>query len=184
MSIRELTIPGCLVYEPKIHKDDRGSFFEWFQDSTFSQISGVNFKLAQANCSISQIGVLRGIHFTSREPGQSKLVTVFSGKVFDVLVDLRRSSPTYGKWESVVLDGNNPKVLYVPWGVGHGFLTLEDHTIFTYLCDARYNPDNEFTLDAFDSEVGIKWPKIDKYIRSIKDEKAPLICESIENLPE
>jgi dTDP-4-dehydrorhamnose 3,5-epimerase len=183
MSIRELTIPGCLVYEPKIHKDDRGRFFEWFQDSTFSQISGDNFNLAQANCSISKKGVLRGIHFTSRDPGQSKLVTVFAGKVFDVMVDLRKSSPTFGKWESIILDSSEPKTIYIPWGVGHGFLALEEDTVFSYLCDERYNPSNEFDLNALDEEIGIEWPSGISFLRSAKDKNAPNLKSILKVLP-
>ncbi len=183
MSIKHLSINGCWTYQPKIHSDARGQFFEWFQDSTFSELTGNNFSLAQANCSISKKGVLRGIHFTSRSPGQSKIVTVLSGKVFDVVVDLRKSSPTFGKWESIVLDSNKPTTLYIPWGVGHGFMALEEQNVFTYLCDKRYDPINEYDLNALDTDIKIEWPKEVEIVRSKKDSEAPYLNSILGILP-
>lgn len=184
MSVRNLSIPGCWIYEPEIFKDSRGQFFEWYQDSTFKSETGKFFNLAQANCSISKKGVLRGIHFTVKAPGQSKLITVFSGKVFDVLVDLRKGSPTFGQWESVILDSNNPQTIYIPWGVGHGFMSLEDKTVFAYLCDQRYDSKNEFDLNAFDPDLDIKWPLLTTTIQSEKDKNAPFLRSLSEVLPD
>ena len=184
MKTFELEIQGCWVFQPNVHSDSRGDFFEWFQKDSFYEIEGEKFHLAQANCSISKKGVLRGIHYTKSAPGQSKIVTVLNGAVFDVLVDLRKSSPTFKKWQLVKLEADTPKTIYIPWGVGHGFLSLEDNTAFTYLCDARYNPSNEFDLDAFDSEIGIEWPTGIEIIRSSKDENAMSFRESFHDLPE
>lgn len=183
MKTLELSIPGCWVVEPDIYEDARGKFYEWYQDSTFISKTNSEFKLAQANCSISNRGVVRGIHFTSLEPGQSKFVTVFKGKVFDVLVDLRKNSPTFGKWESVILEADSPKSVYIPWGVGHGFMALEDDTVFAYLCDARYNPKNEFDLNAFDKTVNVDWPKGIEIIQSPKDRNAKTLEQLMGVLP-
>lgn len=184
MNINNLKISGCWLHDLDVFKDQRGEFFEWFQDSTNEKMNGKKFQIAQANCSVSTKGVLRGIHFTSRHPGQSKLVTVLSGKVFDVVVDLRKSSPTFGQWESVVLDANSPKALYIPWGVGHGFMSLEDKTVFAYLCDQRYNPTNEFDLNAFDADVNIEWPSHIQAIQSVKDKSAPFLDSLDSVLPD
>lgn len=184
MVTAELDIAGCWSFEPQVHSDSRGNFYEWFQQDTFKKITGEDFQLAQANCSVSKKGVLRGIHYTKKAPGQSKLITVFSGAVLDVLVDLRKSSATFKKWLLIPIEADRPKTIYIPWGVGHGFLSLEDNTAFTYLCDARYNPSNEFDLDAFDSEIGIEWPTGIEMIRSSKDENANSFRESFHDLPE
>jgi dTDP-4-dehydrorhamnose 3,5-epimerase len=184
LQINELSIAGCFIYSPDIYKDDRGQFFEWFQSTVFAEFLDEDFKLAQANCSISQRGVVRGVHFTQKAPGQSKLVTVFNGKVFDVLVDLRKSSSTFGKWEAVTLDSRNPQTLYIPWGIGHAFMALEDNTVFAYLCDKKYDPQNEFDLNALDPQIGIEWPQGFEILRSKKDSDAPLFNSIYEILPE
>lgn len=171
-NIFSLDISGCWVFKPRIHSDSRGSFFEWFQDSTFQNHVNEDFKLAQANCSISSKGVIRGIHFAKYPPGQSKYVTCFSGSVFDVLVDLRKGSPTFGKWISLVIDSRDPIAIYIPSGVGHAFMALEDQTTFAYLCDQRYNPENEFDLSPFDETIGIVWPPEIVPILSEKDQQA------------
>ena len=182
LELINLSISGCWIYKPDVFEDERGKFFEWYQDSTFNVETKEFFNLAQANCSISRKGALRGLHFTTKAPGQSKLVTVFSGKVFDVLVDLRTSSPTFGKWESVVLDSKVPSTMYVPWGIGHGFLALED-SVFAYLCDKRYDPKNEYDLNAFDPELNINWPIEVGVIQSKKDKEAPFLNTILETLP-
>lgn len=184
MLVKQLAISGCWTYEPRIHEDHRGKFFEWFQNSTFNSQTGKDFNLAQANCSISAKGVIRGIHYTSKNPGQSKLVTVLSGKVFDVMVDLRKSSPTFGKWDAIVLSSDNPVTLYIPWGIGHGFMSLDDKSIFTYLCDKSYDPINEFDLNAFDPEINIQWPTNIEIIQSKKDQEAPYLREILDRLPD
>ena len=166
---KQLAIQGCWLFKPKKFSDDRGSFFEWFQDSTFESETDSKFELAQANCSTSSKGVIRGIHFAKYPPGQAKYVTCFSGSVFDVVVDLRIGSPTYGQWDSVVIDSRDPLALYIPYGIGHAFMALEDNTTFVYLCDQRYNPNNEFDISPFDPLIGIAWPSHVAPVLSEKD---------------
>lgn len=183
MNSYELSIQGCRVFQPKLHSDERGFFYEWFQDSTLELTTGMSFNVSQANCSVSKKGVLRGIHFTSKKPGQSKLVTVFRGKVLDVVVDLRKDSPTFGKWETLVLEAEQPSVLFIPWGIGHGFMALEEQSVFTYLCDKRYDPLNEHDLNAFDPDLKIKWPSDVNVVQSKKDKEAPFLKDISGILP-
>lgn len=173
MSISHLEIPGAWVFTPRQFSDDRGSFFEWFQDSTFVEAAGYSFDLSQANCSVSRKGVLRGIHFAEVPPGQRKYVTCLTGSALDVVVDLRKESPTYGQWRSVQLDTVDRKVVSIPNGVGHAFMALEDNTTVVYLCDRRYNPANEREINPLDPEIGILWPTGIVPILSEKDLNAP-----------
>ena len=173
MSIESLEIPGTWVYTPRQFADERGTFFEWFQDSAYIEAAGHDFQLAQANCSISQKGVLRGIHFANFPPGQRKYVTCLTGSALDVLVDLRVDSPTFGQWQSVNLDTVDRKVVSIPNGVGHAFMALEDNTTIVYLCDQRYNPMNEREINPLDPEIGIEWPSGIDPILSEKDLNAP-----------
>ena len=184
MTIKALNIAGCWQFEPEVHLDNRGSFFEWFQNKSAAKFNKFDFQLAQANCSISAKGVLRGIHYTKNEPGQSKLVTVIGGSVLDVIVDLRQNSPTFKKWQIIKLEAANPKTIYIPWGVGHGFLSLEDNTSFVYLCDQSYNPANEFDLNALDPEIGITWPSEIEILQSEKDKSAPNLNSIKDLLPD
>lgn len=183
MQIEKLSIEGAFVFKPTKYTDDRGTFFEWFQDSTFLNNVGYEFKLAQANCSISNKGVVRGIHYADVPPGQAKYVTCFTGSVFDVLVDLRQGSPTFGKWISVKIDASDQKVVFIPSGVGHAFMALENNSTFVYLCDQRYNPKNEFDIHPLDPTLAIGWPKGIEPLLSPKDAAAPSFLEVQENLP-
>lgn len=182
MSVEKLDIPGAWVFTPRQFADDRGVFFEWFQDSTFREYAGDDFKLAQANCSVSQKGTLRGIHFADNPPGQRKYVTCLAGSVLDVLVDLRRGSPTFGKWRSVQLDVQDRKVVSIPNGVGHAFMALEDNTTIVYLCDQRYNPTGEHEIHPLDPEIAIAWPEGIEPLISAKDAAAPLFSEVKDSL--
>lgn len=182
MTVEHLNIPGSWVYTPRQFKDDRGVFFEWFQDSTFQEATGSNFKLAQANCSISAKGVLRGIHFAATPPGQRKYVTCFSGRAFDVLVDLRPQSSTFGQWVSILLDSRDRKVVAIPNGVGHAFMALEDATLVAYLCDQKYNPANEFEIYPLDPIISIEWPADLTPSLSEKDANAPGFAQIREKL--
>jgi dTDP-4-dehydrorhamnose 3,5-epimerase len=177
MTIEYLEIPDAWVFTPRQFADDRGIFFEWFQDSTFLSAAGDEFLLAQANCSISKQGVLRGIHFAEFPPGQRKYVTCMSGSAMDVLVDLRPKSPTFGKWKSVLLDTIDRRIVSVPNGVGHGFMALEDNTSVVYLCDQRYNPKFEHEINPLDPEIGIIWPSNLDPIISEKDQAAQSFSE-------
>ena len=178
-----LDIVGCHIFKPNLFRDERGVFFEWFQGKSFQTILSKDFDLAQANCSVSSKGVIRGIHFAKNPPGQAKYVTCFSGSVFDVVVDLRKGSPTFGKWNSVVIDSREPTALYIPSGVGHTFMALEDNTTFVYLCDQSYNPANEFDVSPFDSKIGIEWPQDISPVLSPKDQKAKTFEEMFDAFP-
>ena len=156
MNITECDIPGPLIIEPKVFGDKRGFFMESWNAARFAE-EGLDIAFVQDNHSRSQKGVLRGMHFQNPGP-QGKLVRVVSGAVFDVAVDLRRSSPTFGKWTGVELSAENKRMFWVPQGFAHGFLTLEDDTDFLYKCDATYAPQHEHSLAWDDPDVGIEWP--------------------------
>lgn len=149
-------IEGVMVIEPKVFGDDRGFFMESWNAAAFSG-AGMDLTFVQDNHSRSSRGVLRGMHY--QQPGpQGKLVRVTAGAVFDVAVDMRRSSPTFGKWFGVELSAANKKMLYVPEGMAHGFLCLEDGTDFLYKCTSDYAPANEHSLLWNDPAIGIEWP--------------------------
>ena len=156
MNILECAIDGPLIIEPPVFGDERGFFMESWSAEKFAA-AGLDMTFVQDNHSRSQKGVLRGMHFQNPEP-QGKLVRVTSGAVYDVAVDLRRSSPDFGKWVGVELSAANKRMFWVPQGFAHGFLTLEDGTDFLYKCDAPYAPHCEHSLAWDDPDVGIAWP--------------------------
>jgi dTDP-4-dehydrorhamnose 3,5-epimerase len=156
LNIIECAIPGPLIIEPKVFGDDRGFFMESWNAAAFAE-AGLDLTFVQDNHSRSRKGVLRGMHFQNPAP-QGKLVRVVNGAVFDVAVDLRRSSPHFGKWVGVELSASNKRMFWVPEGFAHGFLTLEDDTDFLYKCTTPYTPRNEHSLAWDDPEVGIEWP--------------------------
>jgi dTDP-4-dehydrorhamnose 3,5-epimerase len=145
------------VYTPRIHGDQRGSLHEWFRGQELAEL-GFSLGLAQANCSISQRGVLRGIHFAEVPPGQAKYVTCIRGSVQDVIVDIREGSPTFGQWESVRLDDQSRRAVFLAEGLGHGFLALSDEATVVYLCSEPYNPTAEHGIHPLDPELSIDWP--------------------------
>ncbi|WP_109809649.1 dTDP-4-dehydrorhamnose 3,5-epimerase [Sphingosinithalassobacter portus] len=156
MNIVETGIADLLVLEPKVFGDDRGFFVESWNRRAFAEI-GLDLDFVQDNHSRSAAGVLRGLHFQNPNP-QGKLVRVVAGRVWDVAVDLRRSSTTFGKWYGLELSASNRKMLWVPPGFAHGFVALEDGTDFLYKCVGYYNPSNEHSLLWNDPAVGIEWP--------------------------
>lgn len=156
MNIVPCAIPGPLVIEPKVFGDDRGFFMESWNAAAFRE-AGLDVTFVQDNHSRSARGVLRGVHFQNPGP-QGKLVRVVSGVVWDVAVDLRRSSPHFGQWVGVELSAANKRMFWVPEGFAHGFLTLEDGTDFLYKCTAPYAPEHEQSLAWDDPDVGIAWP--------------------------
>jgi len=158
MNVIATSLPGVLIIEPRVFGDARGFFMESWNAGTFAA-AGLDLAFVQDNHSRSQKGVLRGLHFQNPGP-QGKLVRVTSGAVFDVAVDLRASSPTFGQWTGVELSAANKRMLWVPEGFAHGFLTLEDDTDFLYKCTAPYDPRTEHTLAWDDPAVGIDWPGI------------------------
>jgi dTDP-4-dehydrorhamnose 3,5-epimerase len=176
MEVRELAVPGAWEITPRQHVDDRGLFFEWFTDPGFRKFAGHEFDLRQANCSVSAAGVLRGLHFAQLPPSQAKYVTCVRGAVFDVAVDIRVGSPTFGKWDSVLLDDHSRRTIYISEGLAHGFLALHDDSTVMYLCSAGYNPDREHTIHAADPALDIHWPRTD-YILSGRDAEAPSLDE-------
>jgi dTDP-4-dehydrorhamnose 3,5-epimerase len=156
MKVIQTEIPGPLIIEPTVFGDERGFFLESWNAQVFANC-GLDMTFVQDNHSRSQKGVLRGLHFQNPGP-QGKLVRVVSGAVFDVAVDLRRSSPHFGQWTGVELSARNHRMFWVPQGFAHGFLTLEDGTDFLYKCDAPYAPQAEHSLAWDDPDVGIAWP--------------------------
>ncbi|APE27330.1 dTDP-4-dehydrorhamnose 3,5-epimerase [Aurantiacibacter gangjinensis] len=156
MQVIPCDIEGPLIIEPDVFGDERGFFFESWNADRLAEY-GLPSHFVQDNHSRSQKGVLRGLHFQNPGP-QGKLVRVVSGAVFDVAVDLRRSSPTFGKWTGTKLSAENKRMLWVPQGFAHGFLTLQDDTDFLYKCDAPYAPEHEHTLAWDDPDIGIDWP--------------------------
>jgi len=161
MKVRELAIPGAWEITPTIHGDSRGFFFEWFTDRVFSAFAGHSLDVRQANCSVSSAGVLRGLHFAQLPPSQAKYVTCVSGSVFDVVVDVRVGSPTFGRWDSVLLDDTDRRTIYISEGLAHGFLALQDNSTVMYLCSSEYNPQREHTIYATDPTLAIDWPEVD-----------------------
>ncbi|MEE6165159.1 MULTISPECIES: dTDP-4-dehydrorhamnose 3,5-epimerase family protein [Mycobacteriaceae] len=175
MTARELKVPGAWELTPKLHGDSRGMFFEWFTDSGFTGFAGHKFDLRQANCSVSAAGVLRGVHFAELPPSQAKYVTCVRGSVFDVVVDIRVGSPTYGQWDAVLLDDRDRRSIYLSEGLGHAFLALEDDSTVMYLCSAPYAPEREHTILATD--LGIDWPEGHELVISERDAAAPTLEE-------
>jgi len=158
VDIRELDIAGAFELSPEVHLDERGVFLEWFRADRFHEMTGHPFELAQANCSVSSAGSLRGIHFAQLPPSQAKYVTCLRGAVLDVVVDIRVGSPTYSRWEAVQLDDRNRKAVYLSVGLGHAFMALEDNTVVNYLCSTAYSPGREHAIHPLDPALGIDWP--------------------------
>jgi dTDP-4-dehydrorhamnose 3,5-epimerase len=175
MKVRELGIPGAWEITPQLHSDSRGVFFEWLTDREFTASAGHRLDVRQANCSVSSAGVLRGLHFAQLPPGQAKYVTCLSGSVFDVVVDIRLGSPTFGRWDSVLLDDHDRRSVYIPAGLAHGFLALQANSTVMYLCSTEYHPDREHTICATDATLAIDWPPIDGHpvLLSERDRDAP-----------
>jgi len=172
MKVRQLAIPGAWELTPSIHGDSRGLLFEWLTDREFTAFAGHRLDVRQANCSVSAVGVLRGLHFAQLPPSQAKYVTCVRGSVFDVVVDIRVGSPTFGQWDSVLLDDKDRRTIYISEGLGHGFLALQDNSTMMYLCSAEYNPQREHTICATDPTLAIDWPLIDGVAASLSDRDA------------
>ena len=175
----ETSIKDVYIIEPTVFGDNRGYFMETYSDAEFAEI-GLNYNFVQDNQSKSSKGVLRGLHF-QKENTQAKLVRCIKGEVFDVAVDLRPGSETYGKWEGVILSEENKKMFMIPRGFAHGFLVLSDEAEFTYKCDDIYNHEAEGGLAWNDKDVNIDWPigdmKIGDLLTSEKDAKWPSLKE-------
>lgn len=174
MTIKETCLKGCFVFSPKVIKDNRGFFLESFNHKMFEGLTGFKVDFVQDNQSVSEKGVLRGLHFQTGEFAQAKLLRVVKGKVLDVCVDLREDSETFGKHFSVVLDNKGHKQLYIPRGFAHGFLALENDTIFNYKCDNYYSKSHESGIVFDDKTLDIDWgfPHTE-LILSQKDKELP-----------
>ena len=178
MAFRELSVPGAWEITPALHGDSRGHFFEWFTESGFREMSGHPFAMRQANCSTSSVGVLRGLHFAQLPPSQAKYVTCVKGSVFDVVVDIRVGSPTFGHWDSVLLDDVDRRSIYISEGLAHGFLSMQDQSTVMYLCSTPYAPQREHTINAADPAIGIEWPlPASELLLSDRDAAAPSLAD-------
>lgn len=177
MEIRETKLSGLIILEPKVFGDERGSFMETYNRETFARL-GLDMTFVQDNESVSAKGVLRGIHFQRPPFAQGKLVRVVSGRALDYAVDLRRNSPTYGQYACVELSGRNKRMMYLPEGFAHAFLSLEDDTVFNYKCTNFYNKQSEDGLLWSDKDLGIEWP-MDNPILSEKDLKLGLFKDFV-----
>jgi len=169
MQVVQTAIPEVLMIEPQVYGDERGFFFESFNQCKFETLTGIKTEFVQDNHSKSAINVLRGLHYQIEQP-QGKLVRVVAGEVFDVAVDVRRHSATFGKWVGVVLSGENKRQLWVPPGFAHGFLVLKDGTEFLYKTTDYYAPQHERCIRWDDPAIGIEWPLINAPVLSAKDQ--------------
>ena len=169
----ETSIKDVFIIEPKKFGDSRGYFMETYKEENFKR-AGLNYNFVQDNQSKSKKGVLRGLHFQKTFP-QAKLVRCIEGEVFDVCVDLREDSPTYGKWEGVILSADKGNQFMIPRGFAHGFLVLSESATFCYKCDEFYHPEDEGGIMWNDPEVGIEWPNNGAVLLSEKDKKHPAL---------
>lgn len=186
MRFRALSIPGAWEITPRQHTDSRGLFLEAFSEPAFIEAIGHPLALAQANTSVSGAGVIRGIHFADLPPSQAKYVMCPAGAVLDVVVDIRTGSPTFGRWEAVLLDDVDRRAIYVSEGLGHAFCSLADGSVVTYLCSATYAPQREHGISPFCQTLAIAWPTTGRdgapldLVVSEKDTTAPGLDEARE----
>ena len=174
MNIITTSLEGVLIIEPRVFKDNRGFFLETYNQNKY-QKSGIKRLFVQDNLSYSVRGTLRGLHFQIKHP-QAKLVQVINGEIFDVAVDIRKGSSTFGKWTGIVLSDQNKRQLFIPEGFAHGFCVLSETAHFSYKCSDFYAPDDEGGIIWSDPDIGIEWPVKDPII-SEKDKNYPRLCE-------
>lgn len=174
MKIIKTPLPGCLVIEPAVHGDTRGFFYESFHAEKFAQ-AGLELKFVQTNVSRSAQGVLRGLHYQWPHP-QGKLVSVLEGEVYDVAVDIRRGSPTFGQWAAAVLSADNKRHFWVPEGFAHGFAVLSEQASFVYQCTALYDREADAGIRWNDAQIGVDWPLAQPSL-SDKDQRAPFLAD-------
>ena len=175
MKISHSKLKGCVIIEPRVFGDDRGFFLETFQAARYKQDAGIDLPFVQDNHSRSARGVLRGLHFQKTKP-QGKLVRVVRGEVYDVAVDIRKWSATFGEWEGVILSEDNKKQFWVPPGFAHGFVVLSDTADFEYKCTDYYDPSDEGSILWSDPDLDIPWP-IANPVLSAKDESAKRLVD-------
>jgi dTDP-4-dehydrorhamnose 3,5-epimerase len=178
MTFTPLKIAGAWVHEPKIWPDERGAFHEVFKLSLIQEQLGRDFAVKQVNQSVSKKGVIRGIHYTDSPDGQAKYVSCPKGRIWDVVVDVRKDSPTYGRWDAVELSAENGKSVFISEGIGHAFLSLEDDSVANYLCSSEFNPVADKTINPLSSSLNIDFESqaslysIESFILSPKDSEA------------
>ena len=180
MTVKETKLKGCFIIEPLVFEDKRGYFFETFNQNEFNKLTGTDTTFVQDNESFSSKGVLRGLHYQTGKYAQAKLVRVIKGKVLDVAIDIRKNSPTFGEHVSVELSEKNKTQLFVPRGFAHGFIVLENNTIFSYKCDNFYNKASEGGIIYNDPSLNINWglPE-EELIISNKDKILPLLKDAV-----
>ena len=175
-TFNETKIKDVYIIDVKTYGDNRGYFMETYKESDF-KAAGLDYNFVQDNQSSSRKGVLRGLHFQKTHP-QAKLVRVLKGEVFDVAVDLRKDSPTYGQWVGVVLSEENKRQFMIPRGFAHGFVVMSDYAEFAYKCDELYHPEDEGGIMWNDPAIGIEWPEVGEIILSEKDKVHPSLTDS------
>lgn len=177
MQCRTTPLPGLLLIQPKIFGDERGFFFESFNERAWRELTGLERSFVQHNHSRSARNVVRGLHYQIRQP-QGKLVRVISGEVFDVAVDIRRSSPSFGQWFGTTLSADNKLQIWIPEGFAHGFCVTSDHAELLYLATDYWAPEYDRSLAWNDQQLGINWPLSGEPLLSDKDRKAPFLSEA------
>jgi dTDP-4-dehydrorhamnose 3,5-epimerase len=178
VDVRELAVPDSYVVDLVSHGDPRGRFTEWYKADVLTAATGRSLALAQANHSVSARGVLRGVHFALVPPGQAKYVYCPSGRVLDVVIDIRVGSPTFGVHDTVVLDSDEPRAVFLAEGLGHAFVSLADRSSVTYLVSTGYAPDREFGIHPLDPDLGLPWPADVEFELSAKDRAAPTLAQA------
>ena len=178
MRAEETKLPGVTIIEPTVFGDERGYFFESFSQKRYNEILKSNYSFVQDNVSFSRKGILRGLHI-QHPHSQGKLVQVLQGEVFDVAVDVRIDSPTFGQYASVILSDKSRKQLMIPPGFAHGFLVLSEEALFNYKCTDYYHPDNETSIRWNDPQIAIDWPMKEPFL-SQKDKQAVSLDEAVE----
>lgn len=179
MEVKTTAIEGVFVIEPRVFGDERGYFFESFNEREFREKTGIDVKFVQDNESKSRYGVLRGLHFQKAPYEQAKLVRVVKGRVLDVAVDIRKGSPTFGRYTAVELTGDNHRQCFIPRGFAHGFCVLSEEAVFQYKCDEYYHPEAEDAIAWDDPDIAIEWPiPANDIILSEKDKHHPRLRDS------
>jgi dTDP-4-dehydrorhamnose 3,5-epimerase len=178
VEIRELTIAGVFEFIPPAFADNRGMFASPYQEQALVKATGRSMRVAQTNHSISRRGTIRGVHFADVPPSQAKYIYCPRGSLLDVVVDIRVGSPTFGRWDAVKLDAGACHGLFVPEGIGHSFVALEDDTSMNYLCSEGYNPSGEHGINPLDPALGLPWPADLEQVLSPKDLEAPTLAEA------
>ena len=180
MKLTPLGIDGVWLADSAVWSDDRGFFREWFKSEDIKNTTGRDFRIEQANISLSSRGTLRGIHYSIAPRGQAKWITCVAGSIKDVIVDIRPDSQTFGKWIEVILKGDSGQAVFISEGLGHGFVALEDDTAVAYLVSTPFSPTDEFEINPLDKEIGVNWGMDLNTLKiSEKDKKAPTLAERL-----